>query len=335
MVTGGAGFIGSHVVVLLLEAGHEVVVVDNLVNSAADSVQRAGEIGGGSPSLRVVDLTDRTALRGVFAQYDIDAVIHLAGLKAVADSVMRPLSYYHANVVGAVHLLEAMADFGVWRLVFSSSATVYGEPQFLPLTEEHPLTALNPYGRTKLMQEEVFADVAAADDRWRVALLRYFNPVGAHASGFLGEDPVGVPDNLMPYAMQVAVGRRDELTVFGDDYDTPDGTGIRDYVHVVDLAGGHVVALDALDARQGCRAWNLGTGQGSSVREMIAAVERATGQPLPVSVGPRRAGDAAASVAAVDRAREELGWTATRNLDEMCVDHWRWQQQNPNGYAAP
>jgi UDP-glucose 4-epimerase len=335
MVTGGAGYIGSHVVVALLEAGHEVVVVDNLVNGSEVAVERAGELGGGSPIFEQADLTDRSALRSVFADHAIDAVVHLAGLKAVGESVAQPLRYYRANVIGGINLVEAMADFGVWRLVLSSSATVYGDPQFLPITEDHPVGAVNPYGRTKLMQEEVFADVAASDERWRVALLRYFNPVGAHASGRLGEDPSGVPNNLMPFVMQVAVGRRDQLVVFGDDYDTPDGTCIRDYVHVVDLADGHVSAIDALERFPGWRAWNLGTGAGHSVLEVLDQAEAASGQEIPRSVGPRRPGDAVASVASVERARVELHWEASRDLATMCADHWRWQTQNPDGYPSP
>ena len=332
LVTGGAGYIGSHVVVSLLAAGHEVVVVDNLVNGSAVAVERAGELAGGAPVFAEVDLTDRPALRSVFADHAIDAVVHLAGLKAVGESVAQPLRYYRANVIGGINLIEAMADFGVWRLVFSSSATVYGDPQFLPMTEDHPVGAVNPYGRTKLMQEQVFADVAASDDRWRIGLLRYFNPVGAHSSGRLGEDPSGIPNNLMPFVVQVAVGRRDELVVFGDDYDTPDGTCIRDYVHVVDLADGHVAAIDALERFAGCRAWNLGTGTGHSVLEVVRQAESASGRAIPRSIGPRRPGDAAASVAAVERARTELRWEASRDLASMCADHWRWQTLNPDGY---
>lgn len=333
LVTGGAGYIGSHVVVSLLDAGHGVVVVDNLANGSPEAVRRAGELGDGPVELIVADIGDPAALDAAFAGRGVDAVIHLAGLKAVAESVSDPARYYRHNVGGGIELVRAMARHDVFTLVFSSSATVYGDPERLPIDEHHRVAPVNPYGRTKAVQEQLFADVAAADDRWRVGLLRYFNPVGAHPSGRIGEDPGGVPDNLMPFVMQVAVGRRDELVIFGDDYPTPDGTAIRDYVHVVDLAGGHVAALDALSSRSGCRVWNLGTGRGSTVREVIDAVEVVVGRALPVRVGPRRPGDVAASVADVQRARTELGWRAERDLAAMCADHWGWQRANPNGYG--
>ncbi len=333
VVTGGAGYIGSHTCVALLEAGHRLVVVDSLVNGSPAAIERVAELIGGEIELVVADVTDAGALAGAFANH-VDAVIHFAGLKAVGESVEQPLRYYRNNLVGTLTLVEVMEAHDVRTLVFSSSATVYGDLDELPLREDAPLQPVNPYGRTKLMQEEIFRDVAASDPRWHIALLRYFNPVGAHPSGAIGEDPAGIPNNLMPFVMQVAVGRRDRLEVFGDDYPTPDGTCLRDYIHVMDLAEGHLAALDALDTRPGCRAWNLGTGIASSVLEVVAAAERAIGRPVPKVVVGRRAGDAAAAWADPSRAAEELGWSATRDLDEMCRDHWNWQRQNPDGYGG-
>jgi UDP-glucose 4-epimerase len=332
LVTGGAGYIGSHTCVALLEAGDRVIVVDDLSNSSAEAIERVRELAAGDIELHVVDLLDAAALDAVFAANDVDAVIHFAGLKAVGESVAQPLRYWRTNVGSTLNLLSSMVAHGVWDLVFSSSATVYGDPERVPLTEDCRLQATNPYGRTKLAIEELLRDVAAGDDRWRCALLRYFNPVGAHPSGRIGEDPTGIPNNLMPYVMQVAVGRLDALNVFGDDYDTPDGTGVRDYVHVVDLAQGHVAALDALARERGCFAVNLGTGRGHSVLEVLAAASRAVGHDIAHRIAPRRPGDVAVCYADPSLARSRLGWEANRTLDEMCRDHWAWQRANPNGY---
>jgi len=333
VVTGGAGYIGSHTCVSLLEAGHRVIVVDNLVNGSAEAVERVAALTSGAIELIVADVSDPTALSVAFSG-DVDAVVHFAGLKAVAESVEQPLRYYRANLDATMTLLEVMATHDVHTLVFSSSATVYGEPEQLPVGEDARLGPVNAYGRTKVIQEQMFGDLASTDDRWRFGLLRYFNPVGAHPSGVIGEDPIGVPNNLMPFAMQVAVGRRPELEVFGDDYPTPDGTCQRDYIHVMDLAEGHLAALDALKARPGCRAWNLGTGVASSVLDVVRAVERAVGRDLPVRVVGRRQGDVAAAWADPSRAAGELGWTAARDLDAMCRDHWNWQERNPGGYQT-
>ena len=333
LVTGGAGYIGSHTCVELLNAGHDLVVVDNLVNSNAESLRRVQELTGRSLDFHRVDLLDRPALEAVFDQAPIDAVIHFAALKAVGESVRMPLAYYHNNVTGTLILCQVMQQFGVKTIVFSSSATVYGLPERVPITEAMPLAATNPYGRTKLMIEEILRDVAVADPEWRVALLRYFNPVGAHPSGRIGEDPRGTPNNLVPYIAQVAVGKLPELLVYGDDYPTPDGTGVRDYIHVVDLAVGHLKALERLRASPGVLTYNLGTGRGYSVLEALAAFERAYGRQLPYRVVGRRAGDVAESYADPTLANRELGWAARRSLDEMCADTWRWQSQNPNGYA--
>lgn len=336
LVTGGAGYIGSHTCVALLEAGHRVVVVDDLSNSSEVALDRVRRLAPGDLVFHRADIADRAALDRAFTAgvEPVAAVVHFAGLKAVGESVAEPLRYWRVNVGGALTLVEAMTDHGVRRLVFSSSATVYGDPAAVPIAEAAPIGATNPYGRTKATIEQILSDVAAADDRWRIALLRYFNPVGAHASGCIGEDPTGVPNNLMPFVMQVAVGRRPEIGIFGDDYPTPDGTGVRDYVHVVDLAAGHIAALDHLDDLGGCRAVNLGTGRGSSVLEVIAAAERAVGRPLPRRVVARRPGDVAASWADPSLAAELFGWTATRTLDDMCADAWRWQQANPEGYRS-
>ncbi len=333
LVTGGAGYIGSHTVLRLLEEGEDVAVVDNLSNAHPEALRRVAEITGREAPLHEVDIRDEDGLSEVFAAFRPDAVIHFAGLKAVGESVEIPQHYYANNVEGTLSLLRVMDAQGCRTLVFSSSATVYGLAETMPLREDAPLWATNPYGWTKLMIEQILRDVAVADKRWRIALLRYFNPVGAHVSGRIGEDPADIPNNLMPYIAQVAVGRRKNLSVFGDDYPTRDGTGVRDYIHVVDLADGHLAALAALPERPGCHPWNLGTGRGYSVLEMVAAFERASGRDVPYEIAPRRAGDVATSYADPSRAREDLGWSAERNVDEMCADTWRWQSANPNGYA--
>lgn len=332
LVTGGAGYIGSHTCLELLRAGHEVIVVDNLSNSKEESLRRVQELAGTPLTFHRVDLLDVEALDAVFAAAPIDAVIHFAGLKAVGESVKIPLRYYHNNITGTLNLCAVMAAHAVRNLVFSSSATVYGDPRSVPITEDFPLSATNPYGRTKLMIEEILADLHTSDPAWRVALLRYFNPVGAHPSGRIGEDPNGIPNNLLPYVAQVAVGKLPMLRVFGSDYPTPDGTGVRDYIHVVDLALGHLKALDRLAAHPGVIAYNLGTGRGYSVLEMVAAFERASGRPIPYEIVARRPGDIAASYADPSKAQAELGWRAARGIDEMCADTWRWQAANPRGY---
>jgi len=334
LVTGGAGYIGSHACVELLESGEQVVVFDNFSNSHRESLQRVGKICG-KPVIAVEgDIRDQEAVERALAEHNCTAVIHFAGLKAVKDSVTEPLDYYDNNVVGTCRLLRAMQRKQIKRIIFSSSATVYGVPQFLPYSEEHPLNPINPYGRTKLVIEDMLRDLYASDQGWAIGILRYFNPVGAHQSGLIGEDPRGVPNNLLPFVAQVAVGRREKLNVWGGDYDTPDGTGIRDYIHVVDLAAGHVAALKSLDNPK-CFAVNLGTGAGSSVLEVIKAFERASGKKIPFEIRPRRQGDLDASYAGTTGAHELLGWRATRSLDQMCLDHWRWQKQNPEGYAGP
>ena len=333
LVTGGAGYIGSHTCLELLNAGYEVVVVDNLANSKVESLRRVQALTGKSLAFHQVDLLDAAALNDVFVTYPVKAVIHFAGLKAVGESVSQPLRYYHNNVTGTLNLCQAMADYDVWKLVFSSSATVYGDPHTVPITEDFPLSATNPYGRSKLIIEEMLRDLPIADPRWRIALLRYFNPVGAHPSGQIGEDPSGIPNNLLPYVSQVAVGRLAKLSVFGNSYPTPDGTGVRDYIHVVDLALGHLRALEKLATSSGVAAYNLGTGQGYSVLEMVAAFEKASGKPIPYQITQPRPGDIAACYADPTKAREELGWEAQRGLAEMCADAWRWQSQNPNGYV--
>lgn len=332
LVTGGAGYIGSHTSLLLAEAGHEVAVVDDLSNSRAEAVRRVGELAGREVELHEVDLLDADALDAVFSAVQPDAVIHFAGLKAVGESVAQPHRYYSVNVGGALRLTEVMAAHGCQTLVFSSSATVYGATPTLPLREGAPTSATNPYGWTKLMVERILEDLHHADPAWRIASLRYFNPVGAHPSGRIGEDPHGPPNNLVPYIAQVAVGRRPVLQVFGDDYDTPDGTGVRDYIHVLDLAAAHLRAIERLEETGGHHVWNVGTGNGHSVLDVIAAFERASGRSIPREVVGRRAGDIATCVADPSRANEELGWTADRTLDAMCVDTWRWQSENPDGY---
>ena len=332
LVTGGAGYIGSHTVVELLAKGNELLILDNFSNSSPKVLERIETISGRRPLLVEGDIRDRDALKAVFAAHPITAVIHFAGLKAVGESVEQPLSYYDNNVVGSLRLFEAMAEANVKTLVFSSSATVYGDPHTVPIREDFPLQATNPYGRTKLHIEEMLRDIARSDPAWRIALLRYFNPVGAHPSGLIGENPRGIPNNLMPYVTQVAVGRRPKLGVFGNDYPTPDGTGVRDYIHVVDLARGHLAALDALAREAGMMTVNLGTGQGYSVLDVVKAFEKASGRPVPYEFLPRRAGDVASCYADPALALSQLGWRAEYCLDDMCRDAWRWQEGNPEGY---
>ncbi|NMG45352.1 UDP-glucose 4-epimerase GalE [Aromatoleum toluvorans] len=335
LVTGGAGYIGSHTCVALLEAGHDVVVVDNLCNSKPAALARVEAIT--QRKLRGfyrADVRDASLLRRVFAEHRIDAVIHFAALKAVGESVAKPLAYYENNLGGLFALVEAMEAAELRRLVFSSSATVYGDPASVPIREDFPVGATNPYGRTKLMCEEVLRDLVAADARWHVALLRYFNPVGAHVSGLIGEDPNGIPNNLMPYVSQVAVGKLQELQVFGGDYATPDGTGVRDYIHVADLAAGHVAAVERLDGLAGVSCLNLGTGRGYSVLELARAFEKASGRQVPYRIVARRPGDVAACWADASLAREVLGWQPRFDLDAMCRDAWRWQSGNPDGYPG-
>jgi UDP-glucose 4-epimerase len=339
LLTGGAGYIGSHTAVELLGAGWHVVVVDDHSNSSPVALDRVAEVAAASPGAGTLrrhrlDIAETDRLAALLRDEGVEAVVHFAGLKAVGESVAEPLRYYTVNVAGTASLLRAMAATGVRRLVFSSSATVYGDPDTVPIRETARRQATNPYGRTKLVIEDLLADVAASDDRWRFVSLRYFNPVGAHPSGRLGEDPDGIPNNLMPYIMQVATGRLPVVRVFGDDYPTPDGTGVRDYIHVVDLALGHLAALEAAPGLPGFTALNLGTGTGSSVLEVIAAASRAVGRDLPYEIVARRPGDVAATWADPSLAHELLGWRATRSLGEMAADHWRWQSRNPGGYAA-
>ncbi len=334
LVTGGCGYIGTHTCVELLDAGYEVVVVDNLSNSKAESLRRVQTITGKPVVFHQVDLLDRESLHRVFDQHTFSAVIHFAALKAPGESVMMPLRYYHNNLTGTIHLLEAMRSAGVRDIVFSSSATVYGEINTPPLREDMPVgNVINPYGWTKLMMEQILLDVHTAEPQWNIALLRYFNPVGAHPSGEIGEDPQGVPGNLLPYVAQVAVGKLPHLPVNGDDYPTPDGTCIRDYIHVVDLAKGHLKALEKLASKPGLVVYNLGTGRGYSVYEILHAFERACGKKLPYEVVGRRPGDLPVSYADTSRAERELGWKATRDIDTMCADTWRWQSKNPHGYT--
>lgn len=332
LVTGGAGYIGSHTCVELLNAGWNVVVVDNLSNSSREALRRVEHITGRQAVLEVVDIRDEAELDRVFAAHRPEAVVHFAGLKAVGESVAQPLRYYQNNVQGTLTLCDVMARHGVFKLVFSSSATVYGDPASVPIREDFPLSATNPYGRSKLMVEDILRDLGRADGRWDIALLRYFNPVGAHASGLIGEDPNGIPNNLLPYVSQVAVGKLEQLSVFGDDYPTPDGTGVRDYIHVVDLALGHLKALDKLAARPGVVAYNLGTGRGYSVLEMIRAFETASGRRVDHRIVGRRPGDVATCYADPAFAAQELDWRAERGVEEMTRDAWNWQRQNPNGY---
>ena len=332
LVTGGAGYIGSHTCVELLKNGHEVVVVDNLSNSKKTSLDRIRELTGKSPVFFQVDLRDKASLNEVFASVSVDAVIHFAGLKAVGESVEIPLSYYQNNITGTLNLCEVMAEFNVKNLVFSSSATVYGDPHKVPIMEDFPTFATNPYGRSKLMIEEILQDLYISDKEWNIARLRYFNPVGAHESGRMGEDPNGIPNNLMPYVSQVAVGKLPVLRVFGNDYPTPDGTGVRDYIHVTDLALGHLKALEKLNENPGIITYNLGTGQGYSVLEMVAAFEKACGNKIAYEIVDRRPGDIAACYADPASAEKELGWKAEKGIKEMCEDTWKWQSQNPEGY---
>ncbi len=332
LVTGGAGYIGSHTCVELLNAGYEVIVVDNLINSNEESLRRIQKITGKTLTFHKVDLLDREGLNAIFEESSIDAVIHFAGLKAVGESVALPLRYFHNNVTGTLILCEVMEKYHVNNLVFSSSATVYGNPHKVPILENFPLSATNPYGRSKLMIEEILQDLFRAKKNWNIILLRYFNPVGAHKSGLIGEDPGGIPNNLLPYISQVAVGKLAELAVYGDDYSTPDGTGVRDYIHVVDLALGHLRALEKLDSNPGVAIYNLGTGRGYSVMEMISAFEKASGKTVAYKVVGRRPGDIGTCYADPTKAKQELNWSADKDLSEMCVDIWRWQFNNPDGF---
>lgn len=332
LVTGGAGYIGSHACVALIEAGYKVVVLDNLCNSSAASIERVAKITGQTPLLIEADLRDESRLDQVFSERRIDAVLHFAGLKAVGESVEKPLEYYDCNVVGALRLIAAMDRAGVRDIVFSSSATVYGDPASVPIRENFPTSATNPYGQSKLMIEHILADWHAANPDWSVCRLRYFNPVGAHPSGLIGEDPRGIPNNLMPFVAQVAVGKREKLSVFGNDYDTPDGTGVRDYIHVMDLVEGHVLALSYIRDHRDLHTFNLGTGTGYSVLQMVEAFSRASGREIPYEVVARRPGDISASWADPSFAREALGWRASRSLMDMCTDAWRWQEANPRGF---
>ncbi len=332
LVTGGAGYIGSHTCIELIQAGHTVLVLDNLVNSSAESLRRVEAIVQQPVDFVEGDIRDTELLDRVFSEHDIDSVVHFAGLKAVGESTEKPLDYYDNNVYGTLCLLQVMKRHGCKNLVFSSSATVYGDPHTVPIQEHFPLSATNPYGRSKLMIEDILRDLNASDSEWQVALLRYFNPVGAHKSGTIGEDPNGIPNNLMPFITQVAIGKREALSVFGSDYNTPDGTGVRDYIHVVDLAKGHVKAIEKLNSNPGCVAYNLGTGVGYSVLDMVKALEKASGNKVPYKLVDRRPGDIACCYADPAHAEQELGWRAELGLEDMMADSWRWQSQNPDGY---
>lgn len=332
LVTGGAGFIGSHTCIQLLEAGYQVVVVDNLLNSSQTALDRVQKIAGKTLTFYKADLLDRDALDDVFKQHDFEAVIHFAGLKAVGESVEKPRWYYHNNVTGSLILFEVMDKYQVKKIVFSSSSTIYGDPDTVPVTEEFPLAQTNPYGSTKFMIERILMDIHTADPEWDIIPLRYFNPVGAHPSGKIGEDPRGIPNNLLPYISQVAVGKLDMLSVFGDDYDTPDGTGVRDYIHVVDLAHGHIKALERLQTTPGFEVFNLGAGRGYSVLEIVKAFEKASGRKIKYQIVARRSGDIAKSYADPSKANQILGWKTEKTLEDMCADAWRWQSQNPEGY---
>ncbi|QDZ91624.1 UDP-glucose 4-epimerase GalE [Shewanella decolorationis] len=334
LVTGGAGYIGTHTVVELLNAGSEVIVLDNLSNSSIEALNRVERITGKSVTFYQGDILNKALLQKVFSDHNIDAVIHFAGLKAVGESVAKPLKYYENNVTGTLILCQVMAEFKVKNLVFSSSATVYGDPASLPITEDFPTGATNPYGQSKLMVEHILADLHHSDPSWNIARLRYFNPVGAHASGLIGEDPNDIPNNLMPFIAQVAVGKREALSVFGNDYPTHDGTGVRDYIHVVDLALGHLKALEKLATKPGLVTYNLGTGQGYSVLDMVKAFEKACGKSIAYQIAPRRPGDIAACYANPDHARNDLGWQATHSLEDMANSSWHWQSTNPNGYKG-
>lgn len=333
LVTGGAGYIGSHTCLELLNAGYEIVVVDNLCNSSSESLRRVKELTGKDFKFHQIDLLDRQNLEIVFKQNKIEAVIHFAGLKAVGESVRLPLRYYHNNITGTLVLCELMQEYGVKRIVFSSSATVYGMSESVPISEDSPLGATNAYGRTKLMIEEILQDLYVSDPIWSIAILRYFNPIGAHSSGRLGEDPNGIPNNLMPFITQVAVGGLKELQIYGNDYPTLDGTGVRDYIHVEDLACGHLKALEKVMATTGVEAYNLGTGRGYSVMEMVSAFERVTGRRIPYKMTDRRPGDIGICYSDPTKAERELGWSAEKGIDEMCLDAWRWQSNNPCGYV--
>ena len=333
LVTGGAGYIGSHTVILLIEAGHEVVVFDNFCNASKESICRVEKLVNQNVNLVEGDIRNRDDLQKIFDAHSIDAVIHFAGLKAVGESVELPLKYYDNNVNGTVVLCEVMAKNGCKSIIFSSSATVYGDPHTTPILENFPLSATNPYGRSKLMVEEILRDLFVSDSEWKVVLLRYFNPVGAHHSGTIGEDPNGIPNNLMPFIAQTAVGKRAALSVFGNDYNTVDGTGVRDYIHVVDLAEGHLKALEKIESFTKVMTVNLGTGKGYSVLEMVKAFEKASNKKVPYEIAPRRAGDIATCFADPAYAKELLGWEAKKGIDEMCIDGWRWQENNPNGYG--
>jgi len=332
LVTGGAGYIGSHTCVQLLNAGYEVTVVDNLSNSCKEAINRVEDICGKKIKFYEKDLVNKEDVQTIFAENKFDAVIHFAGLKAVGESVAMPLKYYQNNLISTMNLCEVMQEHGTKKLVFSSSATVYGKPETVPIREDFPLSCTNPYGRTKLMIEEMLRDFAVADSEWDIAILRYFNPVGAHESGRIGEDPKDIPNNLMPYVAQTAVGKRDYVHVFGNDYDTPDGTGVRDYIHVVDLADGHLRALEKIANHVGVVTYNLGTGTGYSVLDMIAAFSKACGHQVPYKIEGRRPGDIDACYADPEKARRELGFEAKKTLEDMCADGWRWQTNNPNGY---
>jgi len=334
LVTGGAGYIGSHTVVQLLQANHEVVVLDNLCNSKAEVINRIERIAGKRPHFIEGDVRDRTVLQMIFAKHSIEAVIHFAGLKSVAECSVKPLLYYENNVGGSIALAQEMACAQVHTLVFSSSATVYGEPVFLPYTEAHPLKPINVYGHSKFMAEQIFQDLAISNPQWRIALLRYFNPVGAHESGLIGEDPAGIPNNLMPFLTQVAVGKREYLSIFGDDYDTVDGTGVRDYIHVDDLASGHLAALAYLKEHSGVLTVNLGTGNGTSVIQLVNAFEKASARTITRKIVGRRPGDLPEYYAQADYAKQALGWQAQHGIDRMCADSWRWQSLNPQGFAG-
>lgn len=334
LVTGGAGYIGTHTVVELLNAGSEVIVLDNLSNSSIEALNRVERITGKSVTFYQGDILNKALLQKVFSDHSIDAVIHFAGLKAVGESVAKPLKYYENNVTGTLILCQVMAEFKVKNLVFSSSATVYGDPASLPITEDFPTGATNPYGQSKLMVEHILADLHHSDPSWNIARLRYFNPVGAHASGLIGEDPNDIPNNLMPFIAQVAVGKREALSVFGNDYPTHDGTGVRDYIHVVDLAIGHLKALEKLATKPGLVTYNLGTGQGYSVLDMVKAFEKACGKSIAYQIAPRRPGDIAACYANPDHAKTDLGWEATHSLEDMANSSWHWQSTNPNGYKG-
>ena len=332
LVTGGAGYIGSHTVVELLKEGYEVVVVDDFSNSKPESLNRIKTITGKNFSFYEVNLLDKAALEEVFNKENIDSVIHFAGYKAVGESVAKPIEYYHNNITSSLVLCDVMRNHGVKKIVFSSSATVYGMNNVSPLTEDLPTSATNPYGYTKVMIEQILQDVAFADSEWSIALLRYFNPIGAHESGLIGEDPTGIPNNLMPYITQVAVGKLPRLSIFGDDYDTPDGTGVRDYIHVVDLALGHIKALDKIKETNGVGIYNLGTGKGYSVLDLTYNFQKATGIEIPYTISDRRPGDIATCYADATKAKEELGWIAQKTVGDMCRDSWKWQKNNPNGY---